>query len=203
MAIGLGILLVLLPAAQAASFDCARAASAVEQQICAVPALSARDDRLAELWAQALAAAPDTATAASWRNAQQRWLASRNECRDAGCLAARYDQRNEALACLPAVAATAMGAQQCTGIRLQRAERALAESLQRNSDAGALAALPRWTAERNRRCDRTGREDGGAAGWQRAGSLACRLQATQQRLAAQPTQPAQPADKPASRPHSP
>jgi uncharacterized protein len=58
-AIALVLCALALPrAASAASFDCARAASAIEKRICADPQLSRDDEALAAGYARALAAAP-------------------------------------------------------------------------------------------------------------------------------------------------
>jgi uncharacterized protein len=73
--LGLAIALAILslPAtAQAASFDCARAASAVEKRICADPQLSRDDERVAEAYRLALAAAP---LPFAVRDDQRRWIA--------------------------------------------------------------------------------------------------------------------------------
>ncbi|HSI16994.1 MAG TPA: hypothetical protein VK980_04435 [Sphingomonas sp.] len=59
-------------AAQAASFDCARAASTVEKRICADPQLSRDDERVAEAYRLALAAAP---LPFAVRDDQRRWIA--------------------------------------------------------------------------------------------------------------------------------
>jgi len=59
-------------AAAAASFDCAKAASAMERTICADPALSALDEQLAARFSAALAASLDPG---DLRAEQRRWLA--------------------------------------------------------------------------------------------------------------------------------
>jgi uncharacterized protein len=59
-------------AAHAASFDCARAASAIEKRICADPQLSSDDERVAVEYRRALAAAP---LPFAVRDDQRRWIA--------------------------------------------------------------------------------------------------------------------------------
>ncbi|WP_338845170.1 hypothetical protein V8J88_15860 [Massilia sp. W12] len=78
--------------AQAASFDCARAASPAEKMICAQPELSSQDESMARLWhaLRAHAAAPDLMPR------QQAWLKQRNQCKNQACLQMLYAQRIQA-----------------------------------------------------------------------------------------------------------
>jgi uncharacterized protein len=67
--------------AAAAGFDCKRAKSLVEKQICGVPELSKRDGEVAALYTRTLAAlAKDGATAL--REEQRGWLREREECEE-------------------------------------------------------------------------------------------------------------------------
>ena len=67
--------------ASAAGFDCKRAKSLVEKQICGVPELSRLDGEVAALYSRTLAAlAKDGAT--SLREEQRGWLREREECED-------------------------------------------------------------------------------------------------------------------------
>jgi uncharacterized protein len=67
--------------AAAAGFDCKRAKSLVEKQICGVPELSRRDGEVAALYGRTLAAlAKDGAT--SLREEQRGWLRERESCED-------------------------------------------------------------------------------------------------------------------------
>ena len=67
--------------ASAAGFDCKRAKSLVEKQICGVPELSRLDGEVAVLYTRTLAAlAKDGAT--SLRAEQRGWLREREECED-------------------------------------------------------------------------------------------------------------------------
>lgn len=62
-----------VPAAQAASFDCARASTEVEKAICANPRLSRSDDVLARAYATALGGLSDEAKA-TIQASQRKWL---------------------------------------------------------------------------------------------------------------------------------
>jgi len=67
--------------AAAAGFDCKRAKSLVEKQICGVPELSKRDGEVAALYARTLVLlARDGATAL--REEQRGWLREREECEE-------------------------------------------------------------------------------------------------------------------------
>lgn len=84
--------------ATAASFDCGKAGNAIEQRICANPALSALD----ELLAQAYADARRRGEADRLQREQRRWLKyARNVCDDDTCLASAYGGRLAALSLAP------------------------------------------------------------------------------------------------------
>lgn len=79
----------------AASFDCQKAHSQVEQLICNDPALSAKDDMLNQSFQSAVkrSAAPQDV-----RRQQREWLNMvRNRCSSRSCLAQAYDSRISAL----------------------------------------------------------------------------------------------------------
>jgi uncharacterized protein len=86
--------------ALAASFDCARAASAVEQRICAVPTLGTRDEQVATAYAQLRESLPHAALA-PLREQQRGWLRGRDACMaqvdPQRCLDATMQQRRDAL----------------------------------------------------------------------------------------------------------
>jgi uncharacterized protein len=98
------ICVLLLPllgsVAQAASFDCAKAASKVEKQICETPGLSRLDDELTTVFAGAVALADDKQRL---MHEQRRWLLGRNgKCEsrsgpnllaEEGCIARSYEER--------------------------------------------------------------------------------------------------------------
>src|SRR4051812_15073440 len=60
------------------SFDCRRARTAVEQAICAAPALAARDREMAFLYQRALVS--DPARARLVEGSQGAWRSARDEC---------------------------------------------------------------------------------------------------------------------------
>ncbi len=78
-------------AIEAASFDCAKAATRIEKLVCTDAKLSAQDETLAAVYRQAasLASAGD----AEPKQSQRAWLKRRNACADADCVAAAYHAR--------------------------------------------------------------------------------------------------------------
>jgi uncharacterized protein len=81
--------------ARAASFDCAKASTAVEKLICSDAKLSELDAHVAQAYRQALAT---PAAAQRVKPEQRRWLAERNKCTDVACLTAAYQKRLSDLA---------------------------------------------------------------------------------------------------------
>lgn len=91
--IALVVGLLWLPvAANAASFDCRKAATVVEKMICSDKTLSGLDDELASIYRMARAEI-DADKAKLLAQAQKHWLRSRNACESRGCLRFEYDQR--------------------------------------------------------------------------------------------------------------
>ena len=84
----------LQPAA-AASFDCARAATPVEQMICGEWLLERLDERMAELYDRARKA--PGVDGETLRAVQHAWLDTRNACADTACLEQTYRERITAL----------------------------------------------------------------------------------------------------------
>lgn len=76
--------------ANAASFNCKRAATEVEKLICSDAELSDLDDELAEEYKRALARSGNPGNLI---RAQRRWLAERNACGNRACLIAEYSSR--------------------------------------------------------------------------------------------------------------
>ncbi|MEB1528253.1 lysozyme inhibitor LprI family protein [Xanthomonas sp. WHRI 7945] len=71
--------LLLAPAASAASFDCAKAASPIERLLCGDANLGHQDEQLANGYAALLDSTP-RAEVAALRGAQRAWLTQRNAC---------------------------------------------------------------------------------------------------------------------------
>lgn len=94
--IPLAVMLVLLYApAHAASFDCAKAATAVEKIVCADKEISALDDELNRLYQQRLAVALDQQ---GMKSMQRNWLKALGErCKDAACVKMDYEIQVETL----------------------------------------------------------------------------------------------------------
>lgn len=79
----------------AASFDCAKAQTAIEKRVCSDATLSRLDEQLADAYRSAQRRA-ESRTAL--RDAQRRWLKQRRDvCTDTACLRAAYLARIEAL----------------------------------------------------------------------------------------------------------
>jgi uncharacterized protein len=76
--------------AQAASFDCAKAATSVENAICADPALSQADEHMAQAYSKALGA---TLAPRALRTDQMHWLGSRESAGTHDDLRGSYDRR--------------------------------------------------------------------------------------------------------------
>lgn len=90
-----GLVFAAVPV-MSASFDCAKAASRIENAICASPVLSGLDSDLDAAYRATLA---DSSNPKGVRQAQREWLkANRNRCGDEACLRTVYQQRISALA---------------------------------------------------------------------------------------------------------
>lgn len=89
----LGMWVTALPA-QAASFDCGKAATKVEMLICSDSAISKLDEDLAAAYKTAL---HDEKQAEAIRQAQKQWLKERNGCADAACVKRAYETRQSSL----------------------------------------------------------------------------------------------------------
>ncbi|GAA4163605.1 caspase family protein [Shinella granuli] len=102
------LLLFALSATAQPSFDCRKASNAVEQAICADPALAALDAEMSAVYGAARAAA--TGSAAETLVAEQRaWLRQRGRCGgDAACLGRQMRERIAVLRRSPVVETGAM-----------------------------------------------------------------------------------------------
>src|SRR6476469_1792844 len=81
--------------AEAASFDCSKAATRTEKQICADPVLSRLDEQLDDAYRTAQHRAESRP---ALRDAQRKWLSTRRDtCEDSACLRKAYLDRIGAL----------------------------------------------------------------------------------------------------------
>ena len=86
-------LVTLVPAANAASFNCTGRLTVTEAVICQNPRLSALDSRLATYYFSNLRSVPRSVRPAA-RSEQAGWLRRRNGCgANIGCLTASYKDR--------------------------------------------------------------------------------------------------------------
>lgn len=96
-------MLLISPLAQAASFDCSKAASFAEKSICSSAELGALDDALASNYKAMLAADIGDGAKAELKATQKQWLAERNQCASTECLATSYRQRVDAICEYPVI----------------------------------------------------------------------------------------------------
>jgi uncharacterized protein len=95
--IALSLLLVTLfaaPVTYSASFDCTKAKSNIEKNICSDANLSKLDDDLSAAYRAATA---DSRIVNQLRRDQREWLTKRNACRDHACIKTVYETRLEEL----------------------------------------------------------------------------------------------------------
>lgn len=96
-----GLLVLALPV-QAASFDCAKAASKVEKLICGDIDLSKLDEDLSKTYQQTLERSDDKQKST---DEQRQWLKHvRNACQDSGCIKHAYEARVSQLNAVPSEA---------------------------------------------------------------------------------------------------
>lgn len=90
--IALLALALAAPLASAASFDCAKASSAVEKMVCANPDLSRLDEQLNGAYRRAVERVGDRPAMRAWQRA---WLRSHTlaDCKDAACVKLAYGAR--------------------------------------------------------------------------------------------------------------
>jgi uncharacterized protein len=135
--------------ANAASFDCTKAATPVEHMICASPELSQLDEQTALAYAAKRNAAPNSDAKTAIIKAGRAWLKQRNLCPSESCIAASYRER---IGELGAVASAAPAAQPnapgpSASTQAQQAEQALAPVTGAPSDDEATAAAQKAAAD--------------------------------------------------------
>ena len=87
--------------AGAASFDCQKAGTFVEKEICTNLVLSKLDDALADNYRMMLASGIDADTRAQQKAKQKAWMAQRNTCKDYACIEQAYRKRVDAICEVP------------------------------------------------------------------------------------------------------
>ena len=98
----LGLLLLSLNA-NAVSFDCNKASTAVEKEICSDPLLGKLDDALAQNYKYMQAANIGDGAKKDLKATQKTWLAVRNKCTNKACLVDAYRQRVDAICEYPVI----------------------------------------------------------------------------------------------------
>ncbi|MFJ2714734.1 lysozyme inhibitor LprI family protein [Pseudomonas sp. NPDC087346] len=90
------IALVFFQQAMASGMDCTKAATAVENAICADKGLYQQDAKMGAVYGKLIKSAPDQKT--EIKNAQRLWLKARNQCdENVACMNQRYRERLESL----------------------------------------------------------------------------------------------------------
>ena len=164
---------VLGGGAHAASFDCAKASSALERLICDDPDLDSLDSQLAGTFEGALDRSLEPAAV---RAGQRAWLRTRETCNgDAACLRAAYAKRIAALSAIfdpppECRGETTSEINACGAAHSQRADREMARYLaaargrliaeakegaqsSQRALAGLDASQAAWVAHRKAECD--------------------------------------------------
>ena len=95
--------------ATAASFNCKKAATLVEKEICANPTLGRLDDALKKNYDGALATNIGEEARREIKSSQRLWLKKRDSCKTAACIEAMYRQRIDALCDYPAISGVNWG----------------------------------------------------------------------------------------------
>lgn len=94
---GLGLGIVLATPIQAASFDCRKATTLIEEKICADEQLSRLDEILSINYQLMRDANIGVKALKDLKATQRQWLATRNQCKNTTCLQNVYEQRIEAI----------------------------------------------------------------------------------------------------------
>lgn len=81
------------PSAYAASFDCSKAKTYVEQQICKHVTLSKLDEALTENYKGSLASPIGREARRDLKNSQKAWVRERNQCKSTDCIEKEYRKR--------------------------------------------------------------------------------------------------------------
>ena len=96
-------LTLAMPLSHAASFNCQKAATSVEKEICSNPTLSKLDDALAENYKYMMAANIGDGARKDLKQTQREWIAKRNKCADGKCIEAAYRSRVDEVCDYPVI----------------------------------------------------------------------------------------------------
>ncbi len=97
------IFVALTMNAQSASFDCAKASTYVEKEICHNPYLSKLDEALATNYKYMLASNIGEGAAKDLKPTQKQWLGQRNSCTTRGCIENAYLTRIDEICEYPVI----------------------------------------------------------------------------------------------------
>ena len=86
-------LTLAIPLSHAASFDCQKASTSVEKEICSNPTLGKLDEALAENYKYMMASNIGDGARKDLKQTQRAWIAKRNKCADGKCIEAAYRSR--------------------------------------------------------------------------------------------------------------
>jgi uncharacterized protein len=89
--------------AQAASFNCAKASTFVEKEICHNPYLSKLDEVMATNYKYMLASAIGEGAAKDLKQTQKQWLGQRNSCTTSDCIEKAYLTRIDEICEYPVI----------------------------------------------------------------------------------------------------
>ena len=87
----------------AVSFDCSKASTFVEKEICADPLLGQLDDALSENYKYMLAANIGDGARKDLKAMQKKWLSERNKCTNNKCLTNAYRKRVDEICDYPVI----------------------------------------------------------------------------------------------------
>lgn len=95
--------LLATPTAYAVSFDCAKAKTFVEKEICGNSLLGKLDDALSENYKYMLASNIGDGARKDLRATQKKWLSERNKCTNNKCLVDEYQKRVDEICDYPVI----------------------------------------------------------------------------------------------------
>lgn len=97
------VFFLAVPTAHAVSFDCAKATTFVEKEICGNSLLGKFDDALSENYKYMLASNIGDGARKNLRATQKKWLSERNKCTNNICLVDAYKKRVDEICDYPVI----------------------------------------------------------------------------------------------------